>query len=55
MITPSLYLKVKFRVEEFKLRCKHDNIPGLAYIHSYEAIEEKPLDIPRMLNEAIIA
>ena len=46
---------VKFRAEEFKLRCKHDNIPGLAFIHSFEDIEEKHLDINRMLNEAIMA
>ena len=45
----------KFRAEGFKLRCKHDNIPSLAFIHNFEAIEEKHLDIPRMHNEAIMA
>ena len=42
---------VKFRAEEFNLRCRHDNISSLAFIHSFEDIAEKHLDIPRMLNE----
>ena len=32
---------VKCRAEEFKFRCKHDNIPGLAFVHSFENFKEK--------------
>ena len=34
-------LNLLLKMKKFKLRCKHDNIPGLAFVHSFENFKER--------------